>query len=140
MQVSAQFPETTRRFTGAHELGHVLLHTGEVMHRDRPIVGATGAAVGRDTHEREADYFGGCYLMPQKLVYEAFELRFGSRRPFDADDAAAYYLRPNDQESVLNANGCELAAILTTATRYGGKHFGKLHDEFMVSVPAMAIR
>lgn len=140
IQVSAQFPETTQRFTGAHELGHFLLHKGEVMHRDRPVAGASVVTTRRNAVEREADYFAACYLMPAKLVYSAFEVRFGERRPFFADDAAAYYLRPNDQESVINANAEELAAMLATATRYGGKQFGKLHEEFRVSVPAMAIR
>lgn len=140
IQVSAEFSETTRRFTGAHELGHFLLHKGEMMHRDRPVIGASGFKTRRDVLEREADYFAACYLMPPKLVFQAFAARFGSRQPFDIDDAAAYYLRPDDQESVFTASSDELAMILVAATRYGGKQFQKLNDEFLVSPSAMAIR
>lgn len=140
IQVSAQFPETTQRFTGVHELGHFVLHNGEVMHRDRPVAGASGVLSRRGAVEIEADYFAACYLMPSKLVYKAFEVRFGFRRQFVADDAAAYYLQPNDPEKLLSASADEIAAILETATRYGGLRFGKMSDEFKVSVPAMAIR
>src|SRR5688572_2555454 len=37
--VSRRFRRSTMLFTGAHEIGHWVLHPREVMHRDRPIDG-----------------------------------------------------------------------------------------------------
>lgn len=140
IQVSDLFCETTQRFTGAHELGHYILHDDEVMHRDRPIVGGSLAQIKRTAKEWQADHFAACFLMPEKLVFKAFENRFGSRKPFEFGDNAAYWLRPHDPESVFNSNIDEQAAILATAPRYGGVLFPKLCDEFRVSISAMAIR
>ena len=56
--VSAKFRDDVRRFTTAHEVGHVVMHpwVGErLIHRDLPIDGfRTGQ---RAAHDQEADYF-----------------------------------------------------------------------------------
>lgn len=37
--ISQEFSPTVKLFTGAHEIGHLALHKGEVMHRDRALDG-----------------------------------------------------------------------------------------------------
>ncbi|MDP1939310.1 MAG: ImmA/IrrE family metallo-endopeptidase [Gallionella sp.] len=140
--VADQFPEETIRFTGAHEIGHWLLHPDETMHRDRPIKGLIGGMGDRPTKEKEADYFAACFLMPRKLVIDAFESTFMTQVPFVFDDAAAFWLCPSDPESLLRADHGSLdrALALATAQSYGGRHFNSLAKQFRVSVTTMAIR
>jgi Zn-dependent peptidase ImmA (M78 family) len=95
--VAEQFPNETVRFTGAHEIGHWILHEDEMMHRDRPVKGLNGEAFIRPQKEIEADYFAACYLMPERLVLEAFESTFMFRGQFIFDDTAAFWLNPGDR-------------------------------------------
>jgi hypothetical protein len=67
--LSRQFPPEIVRFTGAHEIGHWLLHPRQVVHRDRPIKGLDNNITRRRPHEQEADYFSACFLAPRKLVW-----------------------------------------------------------------------
>jgi Zn-dependent peptidase ImmA (M78 family) len=140
--VADQFPEETIRFTGAHEIGHWVLHPDETMHRDRPIKGLLGGMGHRPLKEKEADYFAACFLMPRKLVIDAFELTFRTQVPFVFDDAAAFWLCPSDPESLLRADygSLDRALSLATAQSYGGRHFNSLAKQFRVSVTTMAIR
>jgi Zn-dependent peptidase ImmA (M78 family) len=57
------------RFTAAHELGHLLLHTGEARPRAvEPIRSNTIAA--SQSSERQADAFASSFLMPEFIVRE----------------------------------------------------------------------
>ena len=62
-----------QRFTIAHEIGHLLLHTNESLHVDKnfPIGlrnGISGKAV--DEKEIEANQFAAALLMPADLIAE----------------------------------------------------------------------
>lgn len=140
--VATKFPPETIRFTGAHEIGHWLLHPGEVMHRDRPIKGLTNEPSGRAPQEREADYFAACFLMPRKLVKEALESTFLIKAPLVFDDAAAFWLCPDDPDSLLRADEGSLDRALSVASArtYSGRHFNSLSSQFRVSITTMAIR
>lgn len=139
VSISAQMTSTVRRFTAAHELGHVALHPYlKEAHRDRPLDGSTAV---KDRIEREADKFASCYLMPPKLVAERFTSIFGPP-PFTLTDDTAFALlgmgRPEAIRKLRSAR--ELARTLARAERYDGKQVVPLANQFSVSWAAMAIR
>ena len=126
------------KFTSAHELGHMVIHQDEVMHRDFPIEGLTQDQK-RPPKEREADHFAACFLMPRKLVKTLFRQRFGDYVPFEVTHATASMLRPHDPNSLLQEDE-DLAAILANAVRFNGRPFQSLASVFQVSTGCMAIR
>lgn len=140
--VSKKFSMETVRFTGAHEIGHWILHReGEILHRDRPVRGLEPAMI-RPPREREADYFAACFLMPGRLVKECFESIFGSA-PLAFDDNVAFRLCPSDPDSLLrpyNDGGMDRAIAVASTEHYGGRHFNSMAKRFCVSVTSMAIR
>jgi Zn-dependent peptidase ImmA (M78 family) len=140
--VAEQFPDEAIRFTGAHEIGHWVLHEDETMHRDRPVKGLDTKTWARPQKEREADYFAACFLMPEKLVKEALESTFMCSGQFIFDDTAAFWLNPSDPDALLRADAGSLdrALALSTAQSYGGRHINSLAEQFRVSVTTMAIR
>ncbi len=76
-----------RRFTVAHELGHMLLHTQEPLHVDRQ----TGvflrnhvSSAGVERNETEANLFAAELLMPKEWVLQHFAQR---RDPQVVEDA-----------------------------------------------------
>lgn len=140
--VATKFPPEVVRFTGAHEIGHWLLHPGEVMHRDRPIKGLAGSAEPRSRVETEADYFAACFLMPGRVVRDALQAKFRQPVPLVIDDAVAFHLRPDNPESLLEADtgGLERAVAVASAVSFNGRHFYSLAQQFRVSVTSMAIR
>jgi len=140
--VATKFPVETARFTGAHEIGHWLLHPNEIMHRDRPIRGLSVESYSRPRFEREADYFSACFLVPRKRLLKAFQTTLRTNVPFIFDDNTSFMLCPNDAESLLRAEEGSLdrALALASATSYAGRHFNSLASQFGVSVTTMAIR
>lgn len=137
--VSMKFSFVERRFTGAHEIGHWLLHPGLVMHRDRPL-GLQARQLSRSAAEREADYFAACFLMPADRVIREFEARF-YRVPFVFDENAAFFLNPQEPDSLLRpyVDSMGRALALAGATSYG-RPITPLTERFRVSRTAMAIR
>lgn len=139
VRISRRFDPSSRRFTAAHELGHALLHTGSGLHRDRAPDGS--AARSRDHQEREADEFAACFLLPEKLVREAFISRFLAA-PFELTDATAFALasEPLAQLKRKHRSKRDLSRGLASAQHYNSKHFRSLDEKFGVSVEVMAIR
>jgi len=139
IKVAGCFPYEVQRFTGAHELGHLALHPGLPLHRDRPL---SGDNMSTDRREREANYFAACFLAPEKLVRQAFWSRFGAKS-LVLDDAVAFALLGNRmQELMRSATGSlEFARTLASAEKFGvGNHFKSLANQFGMSASAMAIR
>jgi Zn-dependent peptidase ImmA (M78 family) len=58
--VSRAYSSETMRFTGAHELGHYLLHEDEVMHRDLPVDGGCHSQVAHWIRGRVSDSAKPC--------------------------------------------------------------------------------
>lgn len=138
-----KFPPRVWRFTGAHELGHWLLHPNKVvMHRDRPILDLSAKRTVREVEEKEADYFAACYLMPPKLVCAKVRQTFGLKLPIRIDDDIAYWLDPNEPDELsrprVDSDVRELT--LAGAISFQGRHFKSLAEQFHVSQRAMAIR
>lgn len=55
-----------QRFSAAHELGHLILHTDELLHNG--VLHRELRNDGYDQYEREADFFAAQLLMPSHLV------------------------------------------------------------------------
>jgi Zn-dependent peptidase ImmA (M78 family) len=140
--LALKFPIEVVRFTGAHEVGHWLLHPGERMHRDRPIKGIAEPRTPRPPIEAEADYFAACFLIPEKLLVTAVEGKFRLRTPITIDDTVAFHLCPSNPGSVLNPDHESLASevAVASATTFNGRHFDSLAQQFQVSISSMAIR
>jgi Zn-dependent peptidase ImmA (M78 family) len=139
--VSTEFPVKTIRFTAAHEIGHWVLHPGEIMHRDRPMDGSRMPVGQQAPIELEANYFAACFLMPENLLRTIFGEMFGPE-PFVFDDAVAFYLGKGDSESLLRAeeNALDREFALARCTSLGGPQFISLADRFRVADSAMARR
>ena len=139
--ISAKFNVSSQRFTAAHEIGHLILHPNEVMHRDRAIDAPSTSNSRQSLQEREADQFASMLLMPDRLVAQRIQHSFG-RVPFVLDDITAQLLTPDDADGLFDERRHPLARAhtLASARRFGGKVFPSLAEQFGVSKMAMAIR
>ncbi len=138
--VSTRFPYPAQRFTGAHEIGHFVMHPDEIMHRDRPVFGSFDSV--RPPREQEAEYFAACFLAPKKLVEEEFAARFIKTPPLPLTDAVAWNLLGEAAHELFwaRAGSLDFAAAVANARSFNGKRFTSLADHFGISVSAMAIR
>jgi formiminotetrahydrofolate cyclodeaminase/Zn-dependent peptidase ImmA (M78 family) len=140
VSISEQFPPETQNFTTAHELGHYLLHTQSVLHRDRPLNGLR-ITEPRDSEEWQADKFAIYFLMPTKLVKNTFSDLFLTEY-FKITEETAFAL--NEQSTSALRSKCKhlrgLARLLAKTSTYNGAHVYPLSERFGVSVEAMAIR
>lgn len=81
--VSTDKRETRRRFSVAHELGHLFLHMGYLIDEDRwanvgTYVDSVYYRYGFNTEEYEANEFAGAFLMPRaEFVQVANRYRSG---------------------------------------------------------------
>lgn len=69
--INRRHSETRRRFTAAHELGHLFLH-----HRVLPAntyLSCTIRLDDDDLRERQANAFAAEFLMPRRLVYQMLD-------------------------------------------------------------------
>lgn len=138
--VSLDFPLEVRRFTAAHELGHWVLHTDEVMHRDIPLTGLRKNETYLDLKEQEANYFASCILMPRGFIQDAFSLRFLSPKLY-FDLNAGYQLGVKNPESLYRPDKRLVRElVLAKAEHYNGNRFDSLCTAFGVSGATMAIR
>jgi Zn-dependent peptidase ImmA (M78 family) len=138
--ISRQFPPEVRRFTIAHELGHAVLHDQSGLHRDRPTDG-TRKANFRDQREVEADLFASLYLLPEKLIKEAFSRKFLTEC-FAINEATAFALgfRNADELRKKHKTRRSLSRHLASNNFFNGTVSTSLAEQFGVSQEAMAIR
>lgn len=120
IRLSRQFPGPSIAFTLAHELGHAVLHPeGGGIHRDRSR-DRSGASTSPT--EFEADRFAVHFLMPERVVCERFEDRFGVA-PFVLNDETAFALRMKNldvaivDEFHLDTHGLQFVEKLTLLDR-----------------------
>jgi len=142
--ISTRFSMESRRFTLAHELGHVLLHPGTMYFRDRSME-APDFSTPRPYYEIEADAFAAEFLMPFKYLRKEFCDRF--KEPLDsfandpevirilAKAPRAVSVRSDQRMSILDR-----ARLIASATTFGFEAFVSLHRHFKVSKTAMAIQ
>ncbi len=79
--VNATESSVRRRFTIAHELGHLRLHTGRQLIVDKLVRVnlRTQATVPGEEEEREANAFAAELLMPETLVRQHFRAFVGDK-------------------------------------------------------------
>lgn len=141
--ISRRFGPEIRKFTAAHELGHIALdHLGaDVLHRDIPVTRQSGK-LALPKIEREANAFASEYLMPERLVRQEFDSRFKTQS-FSVNESTAFALssKLSADEVIRLANDRNaLAELLATSINYDGEYFASLSEQFGVSKTAMAIR
>jgi Zn-dependent peptidase ImmA (M78 family) len=139
--ISNAFPREIQHFTLAHELGHVVLnHDGELLHRDIPV---ERKGYQKDVHEREADWFATCFVMPARQVRAWFrELFVCDRFVLNDDTAFALGIGTKSLAEIGKKIRCarDLTMMLARAMSYGGRPIPPLHRLFNVSATAMARR
>lgn len=137
--IASHFPPGTQLFSLAHELGHAVLHSKTVLHRDKSIDGPGGA--NRSPEERQADKFAAYFLLPETAVRDVFEGIFHVQ-VFEINQANTVALgvhNPSDlRDFCQDSRG--LARVLAMADRFAGSHFTPMIDVFGVSAETMAIR
>lgn len=140
IHISDQFPPEMRRFTAAHELGHVFLNHEVGLHRDRALDGSPVEG-NRGGFEYEADKFAAYLLMPARLVSKKFKELFGADC-FVVDEHSSFALDPDKAGEILRnkSNLRYISRLLASAKHYNGNHFLSLAEQFGVSIVAMAIR
>ncbi|PLZ01289.1 hypothetical protein CY652_17265 [Burkholderia sp. WAC0059] len=139
IKIAGNLPYEVIRFTASHELGHMVLHPGMTLHRDQPL---SGESMSADKREREANYFAACFLAPEKLVRQAFEIRLRTGS-LHLDDTVAFYLDGARMQDLLRSRtgSLEFARSVATAKSFGhGNTFKPLTEVFGMSPMAMAIR
>jgi hypothetical protein len=155
--IASKFKREQQRFTLAHEVGHWLLHTGMIYHRDRPI-NDTVVGARRPVVEMEADLFAAELLMPRKYLRACFVQRFGSPDVFVNNDDAIQILADalnargglriepvspswrRSAEQLADLPAIELARLVAQVSGFGSKNFESLAAHFAVSPTAMAIQ
>ncbi|HEV7889613.1 MAG TPA: ImmA/IrrE family metallo-endopeptidase [Pyrinomonadaceae bacterium] len=82
--IAKKFKPEWRRYTGAHEIAHYVLHPDvtllrerAVYLRERPVTGHEREHLKRPPEEKEADTFGAELLMPTSHLIKTFFKRFG---------------------------------------------------------------
>jgi Zn-dependent peptidase ImmA (M78 family) len=94
--VAGGFSSTIRRFTGAHELAHYLLHPQLLNLRESPLTDGSITDLKKPLIEKEADLFAAELIIPKEIVFELFGRLFG-----DAID----WSRITDKEALYLSNG-----------------------------------
>ena len=139
--ISTIYSKEVQNFTAAHELGHAILHNQPILHRDNNPLDRAGKRKDGDYTEYEADKFATFFLMPKKLVQEAFFSIYQSSHFQITDDSAFKF---NGKTARELRNECKdkrgLARKLANSESYAGKYFQSLSKTFGVSITAMAIR
>jgi Zn-dependent peptidase ImmA (M78 family) len=131
--LSRKEPAERRRFTLAHELGHILLHPGTLFARSTPHSVRQNVRGGPDQRfeaiETSADRFATELLMPAKAVRRAFKNRF-----------ATISLNTSDAVSLFKINTRDRYQIAQAASRCEREGHKSLCVFFGVSQSAMARR
>lgn len=90
--VNKTHPRTRKRFTIAHELGHLLLHDFKAPHADRGYkirFRNQRSSDGSVVEEIEANQFAAELLMPRAMVLERLSKMGLEYAPVDEDDASS---------------------------------------------------
>ncbi|MFT6334294.1 MAG: formiminotetrahydrofolate cyclodeaminase/Zn-dependent peptidase ImmA (M78 family) [Halioglobus sp.] len=140
VRLSKQYPKEVRNFTRSHELGHALLHTEVIQHRDRPYYMVCNKH-GRVSAEYQADKFASYFLMPKKVMKSIFIRTFGTDSLVLNEETA--YAVTNSSLGTLNKkvhNLRDWSRIVASSVMYNSSPIISMTSVFNISVEAMAIR
>lgn len=140
--VAKKFSLEIQRFTGAHEIGHFVLHKEKNQFRESPC---TDPAIRRPSspHELEANIFAAELLMPAKVLHDLFCRRFPAPINVSEIDDTYATLLTNGRlvPSELRAKSIlEVAEIVAKASSFLAADERALMDIFGVSATAMGIQ
>ena len=144
--VAQRFSHEYRRFTGAHEVAHWLLHPDFTYHRDRPLKGNERLMPKRPQVELEADAFAAELLMPSKYLRRCYLERYGDVLKISTlDERAVFWLsggNPSGKRppNVSSRGRRHLSMRIATCASFDNHHFVPLGSRFGVSPTTMAIR
>lgn len=137
--LSNMFPAEIKKFTAAHELGHVLMHDDLELHRDIPLDGSI--IKGRNKTEFQADKFASLFLMPRKMVIKEFEKTFNLKFIEMTEDVVfglAAMSSIEFRKKVKNLRN--FSRFVAKTNMFNHSHIDPLNERFGVSIEAMAIR
>ncbi len=77
ISVAQKFSSEIRRFTGAHEIAHYLIHPDVLNMRESPMTDGMIRYQQKSRREKEADLFAAELLVPSEIVFELFGRLFG---------------------------------------------------------------
>ncbi len=143
IEVASNLPHQIRRFTGAHEIGHLVLHPRLQLLRESPLSGDNLENRHTPPEEQEANIFGAELLMPTNIVRESFGRIFGPLVDGASinEDRAFYCTSGEIRASELQRlPPVELAMIIAEASPFTTSNSRSLCDIFGVSKIAMAIQ
>lgn len=138
--VSKKYSKEVQRFTASHELGHALMHSQPIMHRDIPA-DCSQHRKTRNITEIQADKFATNFLMPKKLVIMEFEQIFKTNF-LQLDDDTAFKFRGRSVEGMKKEfkNLHEFSRMVVSTELFDNGEHTSLSNLFNVSIEAMAIR
>jgi Zn-dependent peptidase ImmA (M78 family) len=142
--LATKFNFTSQRFTLAHEVGHFLLHPGQIYFRDREL--SAPGENARPYYEIEADAFAAEFLMPRKFLDQIFRRCFGSPVGGSVPNVALAQAvsrkmgRTWTPQELAETSPWNRAAAVAAAHSYNGKFFESLAQQFAVSKRAMGIQ
>lgn len=138
--ISRNFKKEERNFTAAHELGHAILHSQAIIHRDRPLDGSRKTNL-KDPLEYQADKFATYFLIPKNQLREVFAQWFGvSRFTLNEDNCFKHF---NVSPTVLRKQTKTLRGLalkLASLEKQNNGRYVSLSNIFKVSKTAMARR
>lgn len=142
--IARNFSADCRRFTGAHEIGHWILHPNLLYLRERPMSGNEFGGKRRPKVEEDADFFAAELLMPTKyLVHKFFEIFGGPIDGTKPNEGLAFWLSCSSKNEIDPSEFAswpkrERSKLIARASVLGGRHFKPLVKHFGVSLTAMA--
>jgi len=141
VSVASKYSPQIRRFTAAHELGHLILHNAVQSFREAPVTDDR-LQRRRTPIEMEADLFAAEYLMPSALVRGFYKKSFGEAiEASSIDDEIAFYFVGGHSPSTLRSMELlELAKIVAQTPPFTTPDAKPLTEIFGVSAFAMAIQ
>lgn len=137
VSISEKFGPEVRKFTIAHELGHLIFHKKQVLHRDMALDGSL-STTSRPLEEVQADKFAAYFLMPRNQVLSVFQEIFQMEKfVVNQDTAFAFNLGTTSR---FRAKCKDLRGLSRFVASFKPKSFNSLEKIFGVSTEAMAIR
>ena len=112
--INSVHPETRRRFSIAHELGHLTLHHKKKLFVDKVVrvdFRDRTSSLAIDKEEIEANAFAAELLMPQEFIWEKISRKLSRRRSSPTKDeliddlARTFNVSPQAMEYRLNNLG-----------------------------------
>jgi Zn-dependent peptidase ImmA (M78 family) len=143
--ISGSRQHTRRRFTLAHELGHLLLHNDLRNYREVVQLENSSAHSRQPLKEQEANSFAVELMMPSSIIRRVFEDFFGN--PIDGtklDEDLAYFLSQGRKkvsaQDIVDMGPVERARRFARIASFKSRQFKPMSDLFDVSVETMGYR